>query len=228
MHVFFRIWVILLLIFSACFSTEIITVFEEENFGNPELSEFLYSLNVDCENGKIIQEVFDENTDPVKGARSYLKYHQYDSPLISSGITNSGGRVVHNLPGDPEMMTGLFVIVSEKGGFMKKEIHFDLKPCLEEESGISPPDVDPPESIPDLPPDDGVEPDGEEIPEDEVPKDEENLPGIPKQNESSKENESGQDIEPDGNKSATDGAEGEVCPLPFFIIFLCIATREMI
>ncbi|MFH2101539.1 MAG: hypothetical protein ABII71_05640 [Candidatus Micrarchaeota archaeon] len=149
-----RILLILMLALSLAFArSEIPYVYEEEDFGNEALPRFLYSLSVDCETGDIRQEVFNEQVEPIQGVNSYLKYHDYATPLISSGSTDSDGVVTHTIPGNINLMTGLFILVIEKTGYMSKEIHFNNDPCFVEKPEPAPPAPEPePEAPPVEPP----------------------------------------------------------------------------
>lgn len=127
--------------------SEIPRVFEEEDFGNEALPHFLYAMSVDCDAAKIRLEVFDGDVQPVSGVGSYLIYHDYSTPLISSGITDAGGVVTHKLPGKISLMDGMFIAVLEKGGFRKKEVHFDITPCFRPETPPPPAEEEAP-SVP--------------------------------------------------------------------------------
>ncbi len=127
-----KIILALMLTISVAFPTKIIPyVFEHQDFGNEELPIFLYGLGADCEAATIRQETFNEDMEPVEGVNSYLLYHDFSTPLISSGDTDADGIIIHELPSGVDHYTGLFVLTLEKNGYRKKEIHFTITQCMD-------------------------------------------------------------------------------------------------
>ena len=112
-------------------------IYEQQNLGDVSLSEFTYSLSVDCTASTISLIVMNANNSPVKDAQSYLKYIDFSAPLISRGTTDKDGFKLHKLPGDTRVMRGLFVFVIEKNGYRNKEIHFTLEGCYSNYSNYS-------------------------------------------------------------------------------------------
>ncbi len=217
-------------------NVEMVQIVEERSFGDEALPEFLYSINVDCSNKLIIQEIFDQDVNPVQGAKSYLKYHQYSSPLLSSKISGEEGGVVHSLPGDPKKMTHLFVIVIEKSGFRKKEVHFDIRICVESDEDLD--DQDDAETSSNdtsIPEDEILPEDGEtEIPEEEVIPEESTTPEdggegidqLEQQEDSDEVEEEPEDILPENDSLETEEPEAAAdiaCPLPFILLALLFA-----
>jgi len=105
------------------------TIYEQDDFGDPIFPELIYSLSVDCDENIIKIIVMNESYRMMDGAITYLKYIQYERPLISKETTNKQGTALHTLPGEVELMRGLFVFVIEKDGYRTKEIHFDISRC---------------------------------------------------------------------------------------------------
>lgn len=106
------------------------TVYEQDDLGDPVfLQDFTYSLSADCTAATITSVAMDGKNRPVEGARTYLKYVDFATPLISQGPTDREGVKLHKLPGSPLLMRGMFVLVMEKEGFRSKEIHFDISGC---------------------------------------------------------------------------------------------------
>jgi len=205
-----KILLVLLLGLSLVFArSEIPYVFEEEDFGNEGLPKFLYALSVDCDTGQIRQEVFNEQVEPLEGVSSYLRYHDYASPLISSGTSNADGVILHQVPGDIDLYTGLFILVIEEPGYQNKEIHFDINPCFVEE----------PEPVPEPEP---YVPPEEPVTEPEEPPEE--TPVTPSAEEPAPENESAPEeiqenqTEPD---PVAEEAGPEGCAIPAVLVLLC-------
>lgn len=130
--------------------------FEFKDFGSKALPNFTMTLSMDCPSATISQHL-ESGGVPVSGAKSYLKYVQYQVPLISSGITDSNGDYTHKLPGNISYYTGIFTLTAEKSGYQKHEAHFEISKCFVNVTApppviVPPPNVTPPEpnvTIPD-------------------------------------------------------------------------------
>lgn len=123
---------LLAMAFILCLSKAMVVgpmVYEQQDFGDYTQPTFLYSLSADCTAGTVNVLIMDDNNNPVQGAFSYLKYIDFSTPLISSVQSDKDGQVLHKLPGNVNLMRGLFILVIQKHGFRDKEIHFDLSPC---------------------------------------------------------------------------------------------------
>jgi hypothetical protein len=114
-------------------------IYEQQNNGDNILPELTYSISVDCTAAAINVIVMDNATNPVQDANIYLKYVDFSSPTIGSGKTDKDGFVIMKLPGNVQLMRGLFIMVIEKKGFRNKEIHFDITNCLTNTSWVPPP-----------------------------------------------------------------------------------------
>ena len=101
--------------------------------------EFVYSISVDCTAATIRLIVMDEEYQGVQDAKTYLKYVDFASPLLSNVVTDKDGFTLHKLPGQTTLMRGLFILVMEKKGFRSKEVHFDISPCYSDYTFPSPP-----------------------------------------------------------------------------------------
>ncbi len=104
-------------------------IYEQDDLGDPILSEFTYSLSADCNASTISAYILNESNGPVRDAGVYLKYVDFSTPLMSSSKTDKDGFTLIRLPGNVMLMRGLFIMVIEKKGFRNKEVHFDLSPC---------------------------------------------------------------------------------------------------
>jgi len=124
-------------------------IYEQQNNGDNNLPEMTYSLSVDCTAAAINVIVMDNATNPIQDANTYLKYVDFSSPTIGSGKTDKDGFVIMKLPGNVQLMRGLFIMVIEKKGFRNKEIHFDIVNCLTNTSWI-PPIPPPPKPKPNI------------------------------------------------------------------------------
>jgi hypothetical protein len=116
-------------------------IYEQDDFGDPALAQFTYSLSADCTASTISMIIMNGSNKPVKDANTYLKYVDFSSPLLSSVVTDKDGFALHKLPGNVQLMRGLFILVIEKKGFRNKEVHFDLYPCFH--NGTLPPALQP-------------------------------------------------------------------------------------
>lgn len=105
-------------------------IFEEKDFDSGSLPKLEYALSIDCNAKTINQKVFTKSGEPIDSVFSYLIYHDYSTPLISSGRTDGNGNTAHVLPGNLSLMDGMFILVMEKQGYSKKEIHFDIASCF--------------------------------------------------------------------------------------------------
>lgn len=105
-------------------------IYEQDDFGDPLLPEFTYSLSTDCNASTISLIVMNESNKPVAEAHTYLKYVDFSTPLISNMKSDKDGFALIRLPGNVKLMRGLFILVIEKHGFRSKEVHFDLSPCF--------------------------------------------------------------------------------------------------
>lgn len=116
------------------------TIYEQEDLGDGTvLSDFTYSLSVDCTAATISIIVMDSHNTPVEGADTYLKYVDFSSPLIAQGQTDREGFRLDKLPGSSLLMRGLFILVIEKKGFRNKEVHFDISGCYSNKTTTQPP-----------------------------------------------------------------------------------------
>lgn len=104
-------------------------IYEQDDLGDPALTEFTYSLSADCNASTISAYILNESNGPVRDASAYLKYVDFSTPLMSSTKTDKDGFTLIRLPGNVMLMRGLFILVIEKKGFRNKEVHFDLSPC---------------------------------------------------------------------------------------------------
>jgi len=103
------------------------------------LTQLTYSLNIDCNEKEAQIRVMDENLTHLEDVGCYLSYIDSSaSAIISSNHTDGDGRTVHHLPGNVSNMRGMFIMLIEKSGYRKKEIHFDILGCLTNESWIAP------------------------------------------------------------------------------------------
>ncbi|MEW6722104.1 MAG: hypothetical protein AB1324_02495 [Candidatus Micrarchaeota archaeon] len=137
------------LLFLAFASSAIIVgppIYEQDDFGDISWSEFTYSISADCTAGTITLIVMNESNKPVKDANTYLKYIDFSQPLLSNVVSDKDGYTLHKLPGNVQLMRGLFIFVIEKSGYRTKEIHFDLYPCFHNGS------MPPPKPVPKPPP----------------------------------------------------------------------------
>ncbi|MBD3209968.1 hypothetical protein GF318_01150 [Candidatus Micrarchaeota archaeon] len=116
------------------------SIHEQKNLGFYRHPEFTYSLSVNCEKGTVRVIVMDANLTKVGNASTFLKYVDYDTPLISSRKSDQNGYAIHELPGNTSLMRGLFILVLEKKGYRSKEIHFDISGCYANQTYPSPPE----------------------------------------------------------------------------------------
>lgn len=123
---------VMLLLVIGCCSALVVgpRIYEQDDFGDISLSEFTYSISTDCTAAAITVVVMNESLKPVMGANTYLKYVDFATPLMGSGVSDKDGRVLLKLPGNVNLMRGLFILVIEKKGYRGKEVHFDLSPCI--------------------------------------------------------------------------------------------------
>jgi hypothetical protein len=103
--------------------------FEYKDFGAQELPVFNVTMEMDCVEQKFSADVSSDDA-PVGGVTTYLKYVQYDNPLLSTKITDNSGQVTHQVHGNISFMTGIWVFVMEKADFRKREAHFEISGCL--------------------------------------------------------------------------------------------------
>jgi hypothetical protein len=124
---------VLLIILALCGISEALVIgpriYEQDDLGDPALSEFTYSLSSDCNASTISVYIMNESNGPVRDAEVYLKYVDFSTPLMSSTKTDKDGFTLIRLPGNVMLMRGLFILVIEKKAFRNKEVHFDLSPC---------------------------------------------------------------------------------------------------
>jgi len=119
--------------------------FEYKDFGNASLPSFNVTMGMDCVEQELNANVSsDEN--PVSGVTTFLKYVQYENPLLGTRITDASGNVVHKVYGNISYMSGIWVLVLEKPGYRKQEAHFEIFDCLVNVS--EPGQVNPPEEVP--------------------------------------------------------------------------------
>ena len=116
--------------------------FEYRNFGNASEPDFTLALSMHCPSGTIFQHL-ESGGIPVAGAKSHLKYMQYQAPLISSGTTGLDGNYTHRLPGNVLYYTGIFILTVEKPGYQNHEAHFEISGCFVNVSA-PPPAIAPP------------------------------------------------------------------------------------
>ncbi|NYZ74314.1 hypothetical protein H0O00_04165 [Candidatus Micrarchaeota archaeon] len=114
-------------------------IYEQDDFGDISLDEFTYSISADCTASSITLLVMNGSNRPVRDANAYLKYIDFSTPLMGSGVSNNDGQILFKLPGDVSLMRGLFIIVIEKKGYRSKEVHFDLSPCFTNATNPTPP-----------------------------------------------------------------------------------------
>jgi len=111
-------------------------ILEQDDNGDISLKTFMYSLSADCNASTINLTVMDASLKPVQDARALLKYVDFSTPTIGNVMSDKDGYVLLKLPGNVQLMRGLFVLVIEKHGYRNKEVHFDLAPCY---PGYKPP-----------------------------------------------------------------------------------------
>jgi hypothetical protein len=104
-------------------------IYEQKDLGDISLKEFVYSMSADCTAGTVTLSVMDENYTSLQGAGTLLSYVDFSTGLISHVDTDNQGIAILKLPGNVNLMRGMFILVIEKYGFRNKEIHFDLSPC---------------------------------------------------------------------------------------------------
>jgi hypothetical protein len=104
-------------------------IYEQKDLGDVSLKEFVYSVSADCTAATISVIVMNESYVRESGANTYLKYVDFSSQLMSQMQTGQDGAALLKLPGNVNLMRGMFILVIEKHGFRNKEIHFDLSPC---------------------------------------------------------------------------------------------------
>jgi len=123
---------IMVLLAIGCCSAVVVgpKIYEQDDFGDISLSEFTYSISADCTAAAITVIVMNETLRPVVGANTYLKYVDFSTPLMGSAVSDKDGRVLLKLPGNVNLMRGLFILVIDKKGYRGKEVHFDLSPCF--------------------------------------------------------------------------------------------------
>jgi hypothetical protein len=122
-----------------------VTPFEYKDFGKDDLPVFNVTMKMDCVEKKLSADVSSGGA-PVPGVTTYLKYVQYDNPLLSTKISDSSGQVTHMVHGNISFMTGIWVLVMEKADFRKREAHFEILDCLVNVTG-PPQNVTPPQNI---------------------------------------------------------------------------------
>lgn len=206
-----RYWILLLvvLIINNNYAAKVgANIFEEKNFDSESIPMINYDLIVDCNKGTIENTIFSQDSDPIEGAYAYLKYHDYSSPLLSSGTTDEHGLVIHNLPGNISLMDGMFILVMEKTGYRKKEVHFDIVSCFGLEDTV-------PEE-PEVP---------EPIDENETIEDDTDAQPVPPVEEETKDNESDKTIVDDKSGDEVKEPVDEIpeketkgCALPIAIL----------
>ncbi|MBI5224009.1 hypothetical protein HY990_06335 [Candidatus Micrarchaeota archaeon] len=113
----------------------------QHDFGQINLSQFTYSISINCDRSYIDFYVYDGDLKPVQGAKTFLSYVDYSSPLLSNDITDEKGHIDIPLRGNTTFMRGLFTMLIEKKGFKSKEFQFRITPCY---SDIKTPATPPP------------------------------------------------------------------------------------
>jgi hypothetical protein len=114
-------------------------IYEQDDLGDPMFSEFTYSISVDCTASSITIIVMNESLTRVQGANAYLKYIDFSTPLMGTGVSDKDGLILLKLPGNIKLMRGLFILVMEKKGYRSKEVHFDVSPCFTNGTNPTPP-----------------------------------------------------------------------------------------
>src|SRR5512143_328248 len=117
-------------------------IYEQKDFGNIGQHQFTYSLSADCNASVITAIIYNESNKPVQDANVLLSYVDFSTPLLRNLYTDKDGIAIMKLPGQVQLMRGLFILVIQKNGFKSKEVHFDLYPCFH--NGQLPPKPAPP------------------------------------------------------------------------------------
>jgi hypothetical protein len=118
-------------------------IYEQRDFGNLNEHQFTYSLSADCNASVITAIIYNETNNPVQGATVLLSYIDFAQPLLANVLTDKDGVAVLKLPGQVQLMRGLFIMVVQKNGFKDKEVHFDLYPCYRSLPSRTPPPLQP-------------------------------------------------------------------------------------
>src|SRR5512143_182401 len=121
-------------------------IYEQKDFGNIGQHQFTYSLSADCNASVITAIIYNESNKPVQDANVLLSYVDFSTPLLRNLYTDKDGIAIMKLPGQVQLMRGLFILVIQKNGFKSKEVHFDLYPCFH--NGTLPPKPAPPPKPP--------------------------------------------------------------------------------
>ncbi len=121
-------------------------IYEQKDFGNIGQHQFTYSLSADCNASVITAIIYNESNKPVQDANVLLSYVDFSTPLLRNLNTDKDGLAILKLPGQVQLMRGLFILVIQKNGFKSKEVHFDLYPCFH--NGSLPPKPPPPPKPP--------------------------------------------------------------------------------
>jgi len=129
-------------------------VYEQKDLGDISLNEFIYSLSADCTAATVSVTVMNETGKPLRDVHTYLNYVEFSSQLMSTAETDQEGVALHKLPGNVQLMRGLFTLVMEKYRYRNKEIHFDLSPCFasSQKQNTTPPAPKPQNTTPTTPP----------------------------------------------------------------------------
>lgn len=120
-------------------------IYEQKDF-NGDQHQFTYSLSADCNASVITAIIYNESNKPVQDANVLLSYVDFSTPLLRNLYTDKDGVAILKLPGQVQLMRGLFILVIQKSGFRSKEVHFDLYPCFH--NGSLPPKPAPPPKPP--------------------------------------------------------------------------------
>jgi len=112
--------------------------FEYKDFGNTSAPTFDVAMQMDCRTNRITADVSSEGQ-PVPSVMTFLKYVQYDNPLLSTQTTDSSGHATYQLTGNVSFRTGIFVLVMEKSGYNKREAHFTINDCFKNITQTQPP-----------------------------------------------------------------------------------------
>ncbi len=121
-------------------------IYEQKDFGTMGQHQFTYSLSADCNASVITAIIYNESNKPVQDANVLLSYVDFSTPLLRNLYTDKDGVAILKLPGQVQLMRGLFILVIQKSGFKSKEVHFDLYPCFH--NGSLPPKPPPPPKPP--------------------------------------------------------------------------------
>jgi hypothetical protein len=101
--------------------------------GSESLPVMDIDLTIDCDTKDLIIDVKDSETEErITGMDTVLFYTDYGyQPLPTPKTTDSEGRVVMQVPGTLDFLTGLFILRVDKQGYRTIEIEFLYEKCFE-------------------------------------------------------------------------------------------------